>query len=60
MFEEKLNIKEISKNKTNSQTYQPNFYSLFKSQLVVQTWTIIYVEYFINSWEIYLKKHFVW
>ena len=49
MFEEKLNIKEISKNKTNSQTYQPNFSSLFKSQLVVQTWTIIYVEYFINS-----------
>ena len=44
IFEEKLNIKEISKNKTNFQTY-----SLFKSQLVVQIWTIIYVEYFINS-----------
>ena len=26
----------------------PNFYSLFKSHLVVQIWTIIYVEYFVN------------
>ena len=32
-------------------------YSLFKSHLVVQIWTIIYVDYFVNSQEIHLTEN---
>ena len=36
-----------------------SYYSLFKSHLIVQIWTDIYVEYFVNSYEIHLVEHFV-
>ena len=62
--EEKTKHKRNNKNKTNFQTYSSSkliiqTYSLFKSHLAVQIWTIIYVEYLENSWEIYLAEHFV-
>ena len=34
-------------------------HSLFKSHLTLQVRTVYYVEYFVNSYEIYLADHFV-
>ena len=34
-------------------------HSLFKSHLTLQVRTVYYVEYFVNSYEIYLAEHFV-
>ena len=35
-----------------------NLFSLFKSHLVVQIWTVKYVKYFVNIQEVYLVEHF--
>ena len=58
-FLDRYRLAKVNKNNFPCQNLNQPTYSLFKSHLVFQIWTIVYVEYFVNCWEICLVEHFV-